>query len=274
MHPGTARASRCGSGSFAERTESDRTTANLRPIRSRKVGSLDAARRSRMRSAADDVTSVVEAVRGRELRLRHPDHLRARVHILHEGGRRCPLPRSPRLRPRRSPSRAAVPCQQSTDGDAFAGPEPEGRPPTVVTPIEHGVGMDADRPVETPRLPLQHEQRGHQLGQAGDRPSQLRRLLEQNLSRAEIHEDRRRSLHLRNGHRVRRRRQVGNERRRRAVGRHGGRGWPAPAGPSAPSAENWLSRISRGSKATAPAAARRLTRWRGGRAGWCGAAPA
>ena len=109
-----------------------------------------------MRSAADERPWSSRPCGDANFVLRHADHLRARVHILHEAGdaaRFLDRERFGRV-VRRAEEQSR---EQSTDGDAFAGPQPERRPPTVVTPIEHRVGMDADRPIQTPRLPLQHE---------------------------------------------------------------------------------------------------------------------
>ncbi len=162
--------------------------------------------------------SVVEAVRGRERRPRHAERTRACVHRVHE------RPDAPGLLDREGLGGVVRGAeqetgQQVTDRDALTGPQSDRRAGTVVPSSEDRVRMDPDGAIELPLLFFEDQERGHQLRQARDGPRLVPRLLDEDLSGAEVDQQRRGGVDPRDGQRVGGGREAGDERGRRPVGR-------------------------------------------------------
>ena len=181
--------------------------ASLRPTRSRKVASRDAARRRSTRSAADERPRSSRPCGDANL-VRDMPRAFARAFMRRTKADTLPDPSIARASAASFAEPSSNPASRSRTDTSFTGPEAEGRPHAVVVATEYRVRMHSDHPVEASLLLLQDEQRGHELRQAGHRPSLVGRLSEEHLPGVEVHEDRCRRLHARRGDRVPRRGQA------------------------------------------------------------------
>ena len=251
---------------------SERTTANLRRDELRKIGCSRAARRSTRRSAADDAPGRRARA---ETRISSADIPSARARAFIASTNAADASRLLDRERLRGIVRGAEeqPGQQVSDRDPLTGPEPERGARTVVAAIEDGVRDGPGRSGRAARLRLQDEERGHELGQAGDRPRLARRLLEEELPGAEVHQHRRRRLDRGTGMGSARGRQAGQERGRRPV-RGNRRRRRRDRGAERPERRDLREQDQQRQDGGRAAAAVRLTRSAGGRAGSCGGEPA